>query len=92
MNFKQYFRHHLKLRLAPIVVILAAVLILTVVIGIIEQPSKYTDYSTPDRVSYPYFRSTLYIPVIFMVNLAYAFPVIEFSFFKKRRNLDCAYS
>ncbi len=91
-NFKRYFRSHLKSNLLSLTIILALVLVSTVYIGITEQPSQYTDYSSPDRESYPYFKSTLYVPVTFMFVLAYVFTVMEFSFFKKRRNLDLVYS
>lgn len=90
MNFKEYFRSHLKGNVRPIVYILAAVLVMTFLIGSTNQSYDYYDYKI-DAWATRYY-STLYIPVIFLCVLVYILPVMEFSFFKKRINLDCAYS
>ena len=87
--FKQYFRAHLKSELRAITCILVSVLVLTFLIGFNAQLTWRYD-SNFGRV--PDYNSTLYIPVVVISILAYVLPVMEFSFFKKRINLDCAYS
>ncbi|MBE6610667.1 MAG: hypothetical protein E7634_08370 [Ruminococcaceae bacterium] len=83
-NFKQYLRSHLKANLKPIIYIVTVVLFLTFMIAINEE--KTYSFGTAR------FQSTLAVPVMFMSILSYVLPVMEFSFFKKRINLDCAYS
>ena len=83
-NFKQYLRSHLKASIKPIIYIIAIVLFLTFMIAINEEKTFLFD---TDR-----FQSTLSIPVMFLSILSYVLPVMEFSFFKKRTNLECAYS
>ena len=80
-NFKKYFAYHLGSSLKTLVYILVAVLILTFILASNGQPS-----------SNGIFRSTIYIPIHFLCIMMYVLPVSEFSFFKKRTNLDCAYS
>lgn len=89
-NFKQYFRSHLKANIKPLIYILVAVLVLTFLFGINDQRSY--KYNPETEIYEWYYQSTLYIPVVFMCILTYVLPVMEFSFFKKRINLDCAYS
>ena len=89
-NFKEYFRHHLKINIRPIIYILVAVLVFTFLIGINNQTYKHLDYDTGKWITE--YCSTLYIPVIVVCALAYVLPVQEFSFFKKRITLDCVYS
>lgn len=84
INFKQYFRSHLKANLKPIIYIITVVLFLTFMIAINEE--KTYSFGTAR------FQSTLSVPVMFMSILSYVLPIMEFSFFKKRINLDCAYS
>ncbi len=90
-NFKQYFRSHLKANIRAIIYILAVVLVLSFLLGVNLQPRSRYDREIKANVIYDYY-STLYVPVIFLCILAYVLPVMEFSFFKKRINLDCAYS
>ena len=89
-EFKQYFRTHLKGNLRAIVCIFAAVLVLTFLLGMNEQKTIYYNYHLEKTITS--YHSTLYIPVIFLCILAYVLPIMEFSFFKKRINLDCAYA
>ena len=90
-NFKSYFRYHLKANLKPLLFILAVVVTMTFVIGINSQPRwQYVD-ALDKAIVVDYF-STLFLPVTFLCILVYVFPVMEFSFFKKRLHLDCAYS
>ena len=72
------------------VYIFAVVLMLTFLIGYNSQPCNYYEYDA-NYITQDYF-STLYIPVAILCILAYVLPVKWFSFFKKRINLDCAYS
>ncbi len=90
-NFKEYFRLHLKANVRPMLYILAVVLVLTFLLGMTQQPVERYHFDTGKVFTVDYY-STLYIPVIFLCILAYVLPVMEFSFFKKRINLDCAYS
>ncbi len=89
-NFKQYFRSHLKANIESMIYIFLVAILLTFLIGISIQPTSYYDFNTAQRIKT--YQSTLYIPVIFISILAYVLPVTEFSFFKKRINLDCAYA
>ena len=89
-NFKEYFRSHLKENIRPMIYILAAVLVMTFLISAGSQEVSYLDYATQKWETEYY--ATLYVPVLFLCILAYILPVMEFSFFKKRINLDCAYS
>ena len=90
-NFKSYFRYHLKANLKPLLFILAVVVTMTFVIGINSQPRwQYVD--ALDKAIVVDYYSTLFLPVTFLCILVYVFPVMEFSFFKKRLHLDCAYS
>jgi hypothetical protein len=89
-SFKSYFKSHLKANLRPLIYILAAVIVFTFLIGIADQPTAYYDYEL--NKSFPDYYSTLNTAVIFLCILVYVIPVMEFSFFKKRINLDCAYS
>ena len=76
-NFKQYFRSHLKANLRPFLYIFVAVLVFTFLL---------------ETNMAPHYETALTAPVILICVLAYILPVMEFSFFKKRINLDCAYS
>ncbi len=89
-NFKQYFRSHLKSKVKTLIYILSIVLALTYFWANASQESYY--YNRELNVYELGYISTLYVPVIFMCILVYILPVMEFSFFKKRINLDCAYS
>lgn len=90
INFKKYFHSHLRANIRPFIYILIATLVLTFLIGINNQPC--TDYDHEIGKIIYYYESTLYVPVDFLSILVFVFPVMEFSFFKKRINLDCAYS
>lgn len=89
-GFKSYFSAHLRSNLRPIIYILIITASLGLILGLTGQPYEEWNYAT--ETYYDDYHSTLYIPVLFMCVLAYVLPVMEFSFFKKRRNLDCAYA
>ena len=90
-GFKAYFIHHLKKDLRPFLCIFAAVIALTLVISLQAQPNKAYDRAT-DSVYVESYNATLYLPCTILSLLAYVFPAMEFSFFKKRTHLDCAYA
>ena len=93
-NAKEYFRFHLKSNLRAVVCILTVVLVLTLIFALYGQPSFRSVYNN-DTKKFTYFddyKSTLYIPVVFLGMLTCILPVWEFSFFKKRTNLNCVYS
>ena len=81
-GFKSYFSAHVRSNFKPLIYIVISVLVLSFIMGMSYQPQTFNDD----------YNSTLYIPVLFMCVLCYIVPVMEFSFFKKRRNLDCAYA
>lgn len=89
-NFKKYFSAHLKANIKPFLYILIVVLALTFLIGYEAQPTQRYDYAA--RRSVQDYNSTLFIPITVLCILTYVLPVMEFSFFKKRIDLDCAYS
>ena len=89
-GFRPYFRAHLRSGVKTLIYLIIITLILTVIIGMNAQVEKPLYY--PDAIAPTYYYSTLYIPVIFLCFLIYLVPLLEFSFFKKRINLNCAYS
>ena len=93
-NFKRYLRSHLCSELRGVICILAAIVVLSLVIGINEQPTGGYEHDPKTGIEYVVtdYKSTLFIPVLFMCIFAYVLPIFEFSFFKKRINLDCAYA
>ena len=90
--FKRYLRYHLKESLRPMICILVAVFALTFLIGFNETSTLTYELVDFELQEVRYYRSTLTIPVIFLSVLVSVIPVIEFSFFKKRINLDCIYA
>ena len=90
-NFRRYFRAHLKESIIPMIYIFSVVLFFTVLVGMNMQTSYY--YGADGQVlSVREYESTIGTPVTFLYILIYVLPVMEFSFFKKRINLDCAYA
>ena len=89
-NVKQYFRSHLKANLRLIIYIFAAVLVVSFLFGIENQPTSRYDFEL--QKTFDDYKCTLNIPVTILAILTYVIPVMEFSFFKKRVNLDCAYA
>ena len=89
-NTKAYFRAHMRDLLKIFVFILAIVLALTVLatFNLQSREHRYYDGQEYQRG----FDTMLGFPVSIMCSLALVLPVIEFSFFKKRIHLDCAYS
>ncbi len=88
MTAKRYFLSHLKANIRPLIYLTIIVFALTVILALNGQP--IFDYTDDGAVRD--YKSTLYIPVVFICLLAYIVPVMEFAFFKKRKNLDFAYA
>ena len=89
-NFKRYFRSHLKANIKPFIYIAAAVLVLTFIIAFYAQQTRVYNKELEQIVDG--YSPALGTPVAFAIILSYVIPVLEFSFFKKRNHLDCAYS
>ncbi len=89
-GFKTYFRSHLKSDIRVLLYFVAITLVLTLIIGINNGTGNAWDSDLKANVKVYY--STIGTSVIFLCLLAYIAPVLEFSFFKKRINLNCAYS
>ena len=89
-SFKSYFRSHLKSNGNILLYLTVIALVLTLVIGISSGTGVYRDSKLATPVTT--YRSTIGVPVVFLCILAYIAPVLEFSFFKKRINLNCAYA
>ncbi len=90
-GFKSYFCSHLKSNSRILLYLIAITLVLTLVIGINSGTEQRWDSKMQAFVVTAY-NSTIGVPVIFLCLLAYITPVLEFSFFKKRINLNCAYA
>jgi len=90
-NMKAYFRSHMRENMKTFAFILTVVFALTVLIGFNGPLRQYSVYND-EQLYRKGYESMLNLPVNFMRFLAYILPVMEFSFFKKRINLDCAYS
>ena len=89
-GFKSYFRSHLKSNGRILLYLTAIALVLTLVIGIGSGTGE--DWDPELQAFVTTYNSTIGVPVIFLCLFAYIVPVLEFSFFKKRINLNCAYS
>ena len=89
-GFKSYFRSHLKSSGRILLYLTAIVLLLTLIIGLNDATGEKWNRETQTYDTT--YKSTVYAPVIFLCLLAYIVPILEFSFFKKRINLNCAYS
>ncbi len=89
-GFKSYFSAHARSNFKPLIYIVIIVLSLSFIMGITGQPYEEWDHAAGALIKD--YHATLYVPVLFMCVLCYVLPVMEFSFFKKRRNLDCAYA
>lgn len=87
-NLKQYFRSHLKGSIKTFIYITLAITILTFLFAINGQPTFY--YEGKEKIIT--YNTLLFVPVVLMCIVIYILPVLEFSFFKKRINLDCVYA
>ena len=89
--FKSYFKSHLKQSTKTLIYILIISVVITLLVALTGQVYEDKNYLTGEVESINYY-STIYTPIFLLVVLCYIIPVTEFSFFKKRINLDCAYS
>jgi len=79
-----YLREHLRANLKLMIYLMALALVITFALASEAQIHEYAN-------STEYF-SSIGIPVTLLVIGCYVLPVVEFSPFKKRRNLDCFYA
>lgn len=96
-SFKAYFRDHFRSKRKVLLCALIFALALTFIYSIGGQKYEFIRYEYVDDETYiehtaVYYDSYLGLQTIILCTLAYSLPVLEFSFFKKRRNLDCAYA
>lgn len=90
-NVKAYFRSHMRENLRTLVFILAIVLAVTALTGFNEQSRQYSFYDN-EHMLHRGYDAGLDFSVGILILLAFVLPVSEFAFFKRRINLDCAYS
>ena len=90
---KSYMRSHLRDSLKTLLYLVAFSVAVTLIFSGSNQCYPNEDYIDGEWiVTGYYYSSMLGIPVTILANSCFALPVLEFSFFKKRRNLDCAYA
>lgn len=91
---KSYMRSHLRDSLKTLLYLVVFSVAVTLIFSGSDQCSKIRYYSDigGEWTTNFYYSSELGIPVWILAISCFALPVLEFSFFKKRRNLDCAYA
>ena len=90
---KSYMRSHLRDSLKTLLYLVAFSVAVTLIFSGSNQCYPNEDYIDGEWiVTGYYYSSMLGIPVTILAISCFALPVLEFSFFKKRRNLDCAYA
>lgn len=89
-NTKAYFRAHMKENSKAFAFILVVVLVLSAIATFNFQSRVYEIYD--GKTYHSFIDSMLYFPVTVLCASAFALPMLEFSFFKKRTNLDCVYA
>ena len=92
--FTTYFRDHLRSKSKLLLCLVVFALVITLVYAVSGQRYEYThwDYETDTEITKVSYDSCLGVPLFFLIVCSCVIPVTEFSFFKKRRNLDCAYA
>lgn len=88
-SMKSYLRSHLRQNVKSLLYVVAFAIALTFISSNANQCQEITYY---DSIPGYYYSSELYTPVSILAILCAVLPVTEFAFFKKRRNLDCAYA
>lgn len=92
-TFKAYFRAHFRSKIKLLLCLLIFALALTSISAFDGQKSEYSYYDRDDvLVHHVYYYTNLGLQVFILCALAYILPVLEFSLFKKRKNLDCFYA
>lgn len=94
LAFKAYFRDHFRSKLKLLLCLLIVALVLTLIYSVGGQKDEYTyyDYDDVTQVTSVHYNAYLGLQVFILIVCAYILPVLEFSLFKKRKNLDCAYA
>ena len=92
--FTTYFRDHLRSKSKLLLCLVVFALVITLVYAVSGQRYEYTywNYETDTQITKVSYDSCLGTPLFFLIVCSCVIPVTEFSFFKKRRNLDCAYA
>ncbi|MBR5273332.1 MAG: hypothetical protein IKU25_08100 [Clostridia bacterium] len=89
-NYRAYLKTHLRNNLKPLLFIVVFSVVLTVALAYTNQ-KDVLNYYYNDKIRITYY-CTIWIPVMILAISCYIAPYMEFAFFKKRRNLDCAYA
>ena len=90
---RSYMRSHLRANLKTLLYLLGFAIAITFIMSVPGQCTETWYYDEFDnRISRYYYDCMLGLPVTILSVSAFALPLLEFSFFKKRRNLDCAYA
>jgi len=94
ITMRSYLRSYLRSSLKTLFYLVAFSIAVTFIFSSTNQcyEFQYLDYGTSEWVTNRYYSSELGIPVTILAISCYVLPVLEFAFFKKRRNLDCAYA
>ncbi len=89
-NYRAYLKTHLRNNLKPLLFFVVFSVVLTVALAYTNQ-KDVLNYYYNDKIRITYY-CTIWIPVMILAISCYIAPYMEFAFFKKRRNLDCAYA
>lgn len=90
---RSYMRSHLRANLKTLLYLLGFAIAITFIMSVPGQRTESWHYiGTGERLLNYHYDSMLGLPVTILSVSAFALPLLEFSFFKKRRNLDCAYA
>ncbi len=90
---KSYMRSHLRDSLKTLLYLVVFSVAVTLIFSGSNQCYPIGKYIDGEYVLTGYYYSSeLGIPVWILAISCFVLPVLEFSFFKKRRNLDCAYA
>lgn len=92
--FKAYFRDHFRSKLKLLLCLMIVALVLTLIYSVGGQKDEYTyyDYDDVTQVTSVHYNAYLGLQEFILIVCAYILPVLQFSLFKKRKNLDCAYA
>lgn len=92
---KAYFKEHLRNRIRTILYVTLFAFVFVLNMASDNQTVGSVYLLNESSMQYERIRtqySTLYLSSLVLVICCYIVPIMEFSFFKKRRNLDCAYA
>ena len=92
--FKAYFRDHFRNKIKLLLCLLIVALVLTLIYSVGGQKDEWTyyDYEAEINVTNVNYNTYFGLQIFVLCVCAYILPVLEFSLFKKRKNLDCAYA